>query len=427
MRPSTAWQALARRGFLASAWPWRALVYLASSSVTGAPGLVLIVALLAVGGALSTVLIGIPLLLALGLAGVPMAVIERRRLWIIDQDPADDPHKEPDRPGLLAWLDTRFHEPATWRELGYTVTLVTLLWPVDLLALMAGVSVPFGLLFLPAELAISGPGSKIEVLPFWRITTVPQAWLAVPAGVVALVVTPYLLTALAGAQGALARLLLAPREEELGARLVELTRSRARLVDAFEAERRRIERDLHDGAQQRLVALSMTLGLARLSTGAEAAELVVAAHEQSKLALDDLRDLTHGIHPQVLTDRGLPAAVAEAADRSPVPVDVNIDLPRRLPGPVEAAAYFMVCEALANVAKHSQAKRASVEGRLEADRLVVEISDDGTGGADAARGTGLAGLADRIAVVGGRMMLSSPPGGPTLLRVEIPCAEPESA
>jgi signal transduction histidine kinase len=119
--------------------------------------------------------------------------------------------------------------------------------------------------------------------------------------------------------------------------------------------------------------------------------------------------------------------VAEVADRSPVPVDVNIDLPHRLPGPVEAAAYFMVCEALANVAKHSQAERASVEGRLEADRLVVEISDDGTGGADAARGTGLAGLADRIAVAGGRMMLSSPPGGPTLLRVEIPCAEPESA
>jgi len=142
------------------------------------------------------------------------------------------------------------------------------------------------------------------------------------------------------------------------------------------------------------------------------------------VALAELRELIRGVHPQILSDRGLPAAVDDAAGRSPVRVATDVVLPRRLPPGVEVAAYFAVCEALANVAKHSRATRASVRGRLVDGLLVLEVRDDGVGGADPAGGSGLIGLADRVAVVDGRLLLSSPPGGPTLVRVEIPCGQP---
>jgi signal transduction histidine kinase len=225
----------------------------------------------------------------------------------------------------------------------------------------------------------------------------------------------------AGVRAELARALLTGGDGD-SERVSELARSRARLVDAFEAERRRIERDLHDGAQQRLVALTMTLGLARLDAPpGPLADQLAKAHEEAGEALVELRELIHGIHPKVLADYGLQAAVADAADRSPVPVDLDLELPGRLPGPVETAAYFVVCEALANVAKHSGADRAGVRGGYADGRLVLQVRDDGRGGADAEGGSGLTGLADRVSVLDGRLSLSSPPGGPTLLRVEIPC------
>jgi signal transduction histidine kinase len=209
------------------------------------------------------------------------------------------------------------------------------------------------------------------------------------------------------------------------AELVEVSRSRARLADAFEAERRRIERDLHDGAQQRLVGLTLQLGLARLDLppGSPAAEAVAAAHEQAKQFMAELRELIHGIQPQVLTDLGLPAALGELADHSPIPVAVDAHLAGRLPSQIENTAYFAAAEALTNIAKHSGATSASVTARQHDTVLTIEISDNGHGGADPHRGTGLTGLADRAAVTGGRMLLSSPPGGPTLLRVELPCTQ----
>jgi len=202
-----------------------------------------------------------------------------------------------------------------------------------------------------------------------------------------------------------------------------VTRSRARLVDAFEVERRRIERDLHDGAQQRLVALSMHLGLARLElpAGSPAAEPLAAAHELAKQALTELRELIHGVHPKILTDRGLVAAVEDVAAGAPLPVRLHLRLDRRLPAPVEVTAYFVVVEALANVAKHSGATGADVSAAVTGGRLLLDVRDDGRGGADPAGGSGLTGLADRVAAVGGTVALSSPPGGPTLLHVEIPC------
>ncbi|GAB3986807.1 hypothetical protein GCM10027615_79910 [Plantactinospora veratri] len=262
-----------------------------------------------------------------------------------------------------------------------------------------------------------------------RVDTVPQAVPYALLGLVLLAVSPYPLALLAAGQGALARVLLGGGTgERLRTELVQVARSRARLVDAFEAERRRIERDLHDGAQQRLVSLTLQLGLARLEIppGTPGAAAVADAHEQAKLFMTELRELIRNIHPKVLTDRGLPAAVRDLADSSAVPVTVEVELPGRLPNPVEGTAYFVVAEALTNVAKHAGATAATVSLRLRADRLTIEVADDGRGGADPVLGSGLTGLADRVAGVDGRMLLSSPPGGPTLLRVELPCRPTES-
>jgi signal transduction histidine kinase len=151
---------------------------------------------------------------------------------------------------------------------------------------------------------------------------------------------------------------------------------------------------------------------------------VTEAHEQAKLLMEELRELIRGIHPRVLTDRGLPAALRELADRSPVPVTVETDLPERLPPHEEGTAYFVAAEALSNIAKHSDARRGRISVRLRGDTLTMEIEDDGKGGANPSLGSGLTGLADRVAVIDGRMLLSSPAGGPTVLRVEFPCSRP---
>jgi signal transduction histidine kinase len=310
-------------------------------------------------------------------------------------------------------------EGATWRELGYAALLAVVLWPLDALVLAGAVLVPGALLAAPVMLAVNG-GTETKVLKFWTVDGWPPAAAAALLGVLGLAAGGYAVGAAAGVRAAAARALLVPADAS--SRIGELTRSRARLVDAFEAERRRIERDLHDGAQQRLVALTMTLGLARLDAPpGPLAEQLERAHEQAGAALAELRDLIHGIHPRVLADYGLAAALADAADRSPVPVDVALDLDVRLPGPVEAAAYFAVCEALANVARHSGAGRAELTGGWARGLLTLDVRDDGRGVASPDRGSGLAGLADRVAVVSGTLALTSPPGGPTRLRVEIPC------
>lgn len=419
MQPWNVWQAMARPGYLMSAWPWRSAAYLLTGVVTGVVVLVGIVASAAVGGVFALVLVGLPLLLCTVLAGIPVAAVERHRLRLIDPEPAPGQHGTPGEPGLRAWLTTRMRERATWRELGHALLFAGLLWPVDALAFAAFLLGPLSVVATPLLMAVFG---EAKVLKVWLVTTWPAAVGFAALGLLLLALGAYLLGVAAGARAGLARLLIAPREADLGARVVELARSRVRLVDAFEAERRRIERDLHDGAQQRLVALTMTLGLARLDAPpGPLAEQLAKAHEEAGTALAELRELIHGIHPKVLADYGLEAAVADAADRSAVPVDVDLELPGRLSQAVEAAAYFVVCEALANVGRHSGASRAEVSGGHRDGRLVLRIRDDGRGGARAGEGSGLTGLADRVSVLDGRLSLSSPPGGPTLLRVEIPC------
>ncbi|MFD4503500.1 sensor histidine kinase [Streptomyces sp. NPDC058457] len=409
--------------YLLSAWPWRAVGYLATGAVTGAVLLVALVVAVVAGGALAVVLVGLPLLFLVALTGLPVARLERHRLRMVDREPLYDPHARPSATGLRAWLTTRLRERATWRELGHALLFAGLLWPVDALAVALGLLCPLSVAAAPLLLATAGGGRETKVLKVWTVTGWPTAFGVALAGVFLLAVGGYALGVVAGARAGLTRLLIAPREDGSGDRVVELARSRARLVDAFEAERRRIERDLHDGAQQRLVALSMTLGLARLDAppGPLADQLAKAQREAGE-ALAGLREIVHGIHPKVLADHGLEAAVADAADRTAVPVDVvGFRLPVRLPEPVEAAAYFVVREALANVDRHSGAGRAEVTGGHRDGRLHLEVRDDGRGGAEAAAGTGLTGLADRVSVLDGRLSLSSPPGGPTLLRVELPC------
>ncbi|MER7954540.1 sensor domain-containing protein [Streptomyces sp. NPDC096030] len=412
MATPTPWQALTRAGYPRTVWPWRSAGYLATGVLTGA--LALLVLLLLV--LFSFVLVGLPLLL---LAGVALGGIERRRLRLVDLEPAADPHRVPDAPGLAAWLRVRVREQATWRELAYAVLHATVLWPLDLIVLAVALGLPAALISAPLQLAVDGEEAK--VVKAYLVTSYPQAFAAALLGCVLLVALLYPLAALAGARAALGRALLAPRDAELRERIGEVTASRARLVDAFEAERRRIERDLHDGAQQRLVALTMTLGLARLDAPpGPLADLLTEAHTEAGRVLTELRELIHGIHPQVLADYGLGAALADAADRSAVPVDTDVDLPR-LPTAVESAGYFAVCEALANIGKHSGAAQARITARYGDGRLRVGIEDDGRGGADPARGSGLTGLADRLAVLDGTLTIMSPPCGPTVLGVEIPC------
>ncbi|WP_031080325.1 sensor histidine kinase [Streptomyces sp. NRRL WC-3549] len=428
MDPRSVWQAMARPGFLLSSWPWRSAAYLLTGAVAGAVVLMGLVSAAVAGGLLTVVLVGLPLLVLTALAGLPVAWAERHRLRLVDRSPAHGQHRKPAAEGLWPWLTTRAREQATWRELGYVVLFAGLLWPVDALAVTVALLVPLSMVTTPLWMATTGGGEEAKVLKLWTVTTWPGAFGFAVIGTVLLGLGAYVLGGVAGARAELTRLLIAPRDSGTDATVRELTRSRVRLVDAFEAERRRIERDLHDGAQQRLVALTMALGLARLDASeGPLAEQLVKAHDEAGKALAELRELIRGIHPQVLADYGLEAAVADAADRSVVPVDVDMDLPGRFPQSVEAAGYFVVCEALANVGRHSGATRARVSGGYRDGRLTLKVSDDGRGGADAARGSGLTGLADRVSVLDGRLSVSSPPGGPTLLRVEIPCELTETA
>ena len=213
-------------------------------------------------------------------------------------------------------------------------------------------------------------------------------------------------------------------QAELRARLAELQASRARLVDATEAERRRIERDLHDGTQQRLVSLAMSLGLldTKLPLDPDAAKPIAQeARAALAVALEELRVLSHGIHPAVLTERGLAAALEELADRAALPTHVEVSIDER-PGPaVEAAAYFVASEALTNAIKHSHAHEVRIAASRARDRLMIEVTDDGIGGASLLGGSGIRGLMDRVEALGGTLVVSSPPGRGTSLRAELPC------
>jgi signal transduction histidine kinase len=247
----------------------------------------------------------------------------------------------------------------------------------------------------------------------WADTWRGYFWPVWPLVALAVALGGHALVAVAGAS----------RRGELTERIAELETSRAGAVDVQETELRRIERDLHDGAQARLVALGMSIGMAeqKLGTDPEAARaMLVEARRGAREALEELRDLARGIHPPVLTDRGLEAAVGTLADRSPLPVSVAVELAERPPAAVETAAYFVVAEALANATKHSLAEHIAVRVRRADSTLIVEVSDDGRGGANPAGG-GLTGLRHRVEALDGTLQVTSPVGGPTTVKAELPC------
>ena len=423
-RAPTAWSALADRPwrFLASAWPWRSFAYIVSSPFVALGVLAGLIGAVVAGIMLSPVWIGIVVLYSLPVLGVGVGRLERWRIRLMqgpDEPPLASPHLAlPVNTTLRQRIAYRRREPASLRALGYTALLAFLVGWVDFVLVLFTL-LATGVLALSPLIASFEP---VGVL-WWEADTpaeaLPLALLAAPAW---FVLSAYVLTLAAAAQAELARSLLGPREEELRERVAELRRSRLDLVDAFETERRRIERHLHDGVQQRLVGLTMTLGLAEYKLPeSEVRELLRKAHAEAESALADLRDAVRDIHPRVLVDHGLPAAVNEVADRLPIPVSVELGLTDRLPQPVEAAAYFVVSEALSNVAKHSRAARCTVRGWVAAGSLVVVVEDDGVGGADPAGGTGLAGLITRVDALSGTLDITSPVGGPTRLRMEVPC------
>jgi signal transduction histidine kinase len=331
----------------------------------------------------------------------------------------------------IGWLKHVFKDPASWRDLAYValtfpISLVCFVFYVTLWATGFGMlTLPFWSTFLDTPFVLfGGTRGPAYVVSSFQDTLVPAF-----VGFLLLCLAYVSSRWVAKVRGKMAVALLGPSKATLlRAEAAHLQASRARGVDAAEAERRRIERDLHDGAQQRLVAVAMSLGRAknRLDQDPEAAKaLIDEAHADAKLAVAELRDLARGIYPAVLGDRGLDAALSSLAAKAPVPVDVRVEpalsTDQRPPAAVESTAYFTVAEALTNVAKYSQATDAQVDVRRERGRVVVEISDNGVGGAHTRPGGGLAGLADRAATIDGVLTVVSPLGGPTVIRADLPC------
>ena len=432
---SSLFNALTRRRYPISAWPWRALAYLVSTApiafcvavgwaIVATPW-VATAGRLRDGRPLDGVIV-FGMLVTAGLAAtigpllaLPLAALERVRMLIVDNRPVRSGHR-PVNGNLLRWLRVRYTESATWREVAYSLFLAG---PVNVAYGTVAVLILVDLATILAPFFIEPGGAPVKI-GFTEVTSVGQASAYAIIAAVLLPAVPYLLGLLAAGHAAVARALLG--DSGGGTALVEVARSRARLVGAYEAERRRIERDLHDGAQHRLTSLTLQLGMARLDVPEDspAAAPLAAAHQQAKDLMVVLREVIAGIRPQTLVDLGLAGALRELAARSPVPVIVSAppDLAAaRLPEPVETTAYFVASEALGNVARHAGATGAEVTLTRAGRTLAMEVRDNGRGGADPVAGTGLTGLADRVAAVNGRLLLSSPPGGPTIVRVELPC------
>jgi signal transduction histidine kinase len=404
---------------------WRALANVALDLPFGVITFTFVVTLLAMTLGL---LITFPLAIVTGMlllyVSDRLGRVERARAAALLDVDYGSPHP-PLAPG--SWwnrLWQRLRNPSRWREMGYHVLRL----PVSVIAFVVVVVLwasALAMTALPAYVSAL-PGHTAE----FGLFSVGHGASAIAVCVVGvsllLVVAPWTTVAFGALDGAIVRWLLAPpRDTQLAAQLTRVESSRAAAVESAESERRRIERDLHDGAQQRLVKLGMDLGMARETFDqdpAAARQLVADAHEEAKAALAELRDLVRGFHPAILEDRGLDAALSAVVARSPVPVTLRVDIPVRPPATIESAAYFVVVEALTNVAKHAGATKASVTIERRGDRLGIDISDDGVGGANVQSNGGLHGLAERVEALGGWMRVLSPAGGPTTLMAELPCA-----
>ncbi|GAA1543643.1 sensor histidine kinase [Kribbella lupini] len=335
------------------------------------------------------------------------------------------PYRKPPMPGMLMWLRTTLADPATWRDVAWLLVNAVLGFTLNLLSAVLFLASVFYLIY-PFLVWVTPDGVFDEpfggLLPKLNPLT---AFAMVPLGFVAFLIWSASGERLLRANAYLAKSLLGPTESaQLAIRVRELAESRAETVDTQAAELRRIERDLHDGAQARLAALSMNLGMAEEMVARDpkqAAALLTEARESASTALSELRDLVRGIHPPVLADRGLDGAVKALALTCPFKVDVMFDVPGRPPAPVESAAYFAVAEALANAVKYSAATNAWVQITHEEERLHILVGDDGVGGATVTVGGGLYGIQRRLAAFDGTLTVVSPTGGPTTVIMELPC------
>ncbi|MER6219623.1 sensor domain-containing protein [Streptomyces sp900105755] len=359
---------------------WKEIAHLLLNLPMSLFGFVYVVTTGLVSGVLTLTVVGIPLLAATLLGARQLGKLERARaralLGVRVEEPTPLPWTRRGAGSGRLWMTLK--DPVGWRTLLYDF-----------------IRLPWGVLTFCVTL--------VSLFVLWPVL-------------------PFVARGLSNVDRAMVRGLLSP-SDELERRIAELESDRGVVVDTAAADLRRIERDLHDGAQARLVNLAMGLGLAKeklLEDPDAAATMVEEAHGEVKLALQELRDLARGIHPAVLTDRGLDAALSSVASRCTVPVQVTADLPSRPAPAIEGIAYFTVSELLQNVSKHSGARTASVEVWRADDRLLIQVRDDGRGGASLDGGSGMRGLADRLGAVDGLFVVDSPAGGPTTVTAELP-------
>jgi signal transduction histidine kinase len=396
---------------------WRSNLYLLASFPVGLVTFIYFVTMISLGVSLLIIWVGVPILIATVASTKWLARGERRRAgWLLGER-IPSLYLPQQRRGLLGYLHTAVGDAAIWKDLLWLIVLLPALGLAGFTIAVCLWGTAIGMIFLPAWYWSIPDGVDYGL---FNVDTLPEAFAVVPVGLLLLAVSVPVTRACGFGLGALARGVLAPSERR---RVQELERTRAGAVDAQAAELQRIERDLHDGAQARLVALAMDLGMAqeKLASDPEGAqELISGAHTEAKKAIAELRDLSRGIYPAILTDRGLGPALSSIAARNPVEVALDVDLDERLPAATEAAAYFVTVEALTNVAKHSGAQHARVRIGRRADTLRVEIADDGEGGADPG-GAGLTGLRQRVEALDGRLAVLSGELG-TTIKAELPCA-----
>ncbi|MFI0923181.1 sensor histidine kinase [Streptomyces sp. NPDC021012] len=407
---------------------WRAFLYVLIGLPLSVLWFALSVSFVSAGAGLLITFLGVPILAgALGMCRGFGAVERARARGLLGLDVAAPEPVRGRTGGALSWMGAMLKSGASWRHLLYAV-----------------LHMPWAVFSFSVTVALWTWGWSLFTYPLWQ--WVFPAWvgqdgiqlygdanhsfyldapfeIAVTSaiGLAFVLIGPWVLRGLVSVDRLLVSGLLGP--SRLASRVTELESDRGVVVDTAAADLRRIERDLHDGAQARLAALAMDLGLAKEKLARDpqaAAVLVDEAHGEVKLALQELRDLARGIHPAVLTDRGLDAALSAVASRCSVPVSVSVDLPSRPAPAIEGIAYFTVSELLRNVTLHSGARRAWVDVWRTDDRLLLQVRDDGTGGARLSGGTGLSGLSERVGAVDGVLAVDSPTGGPTTVTVELP-------
>ncbi|MFI1969446.1 histidine kinase [Streptomyces cinnamoneus] len=412
---------------------WREFLYLLLGMPIAVCTFAYAVTLTAAGVGLLITFLGVPLLAATLVGARGLGVLERARarallrLEVAEPEPVRTRSRD-GRAGLMAWVGAVLKSGTSWRHLLYMVlylpwalfafvvslVLWSVSWTVFLYPLWKWVLPTYG----------DQPGIQLygdDDGRTWYLDSPFEVGAASALGLVLVLGTPWVIRGLTQVDRLLVSGLLGP--SRLAERMWELEEDRGVVVDTAAADLRRIERDLHDGAQARLVALAMDLGLAKeklLEDPDAAAKMVDEAHGEVKLALQELRDLARGIHPAILTDRGLGPALSALAARCTVPVTTEVDLPTRPAAAIEGIAYFTVSELLQNISKHSQARTARVDVWRVDSRLMLQVGDDGHGGASTAGGSGLAGLAERLRSVDGLLVVDSPQGGPTTVTAELP-------